>query len=195
MRSTRFTGVVTYSCIPSGNSMTTTEPFRGARTSRPATARAPFPSLRNTTSTRTKVASRLAQSTARADRPAAARGGRLRRNPWESPRKAPSPHGRTAHDTETEMQSLPTPHRTGWIEVVCGSMFSGKTEEVLRRVKRARLARQRVLLFKPRVDNRYDEVKVVSHEGDNADAIPVSSAAELASLVSPGTAVVGIDEV
>jgi thymidine kinase len=93
------------------------------------------------------------------------------------------------------MQSLPTPHRTGWIEVVCGSMFSGKTEELLRRVKRARLARQRVLLFKPRVDNRYDEVKVVSHEGDNADAIPVSSAEELASLVSPGTAVVGIDEV
>src|SRR5580704_18805066 len=85
--------------------------------------------------------------------------------------------------------------RTGCIEVVCGSMFSGKTEELLRRVKRARLARQRVLLFKPRVDNRYDEVKVVSHEGDNADAIPVSSAEELASLVSPDTAVVGIDEV
>ena len=93
------------------------------------------------------------------------------------------------------MQSLPTPHRTGWIEVVCGSMFSGKTEELLRRVKRARLARQRVLLFKPRVDNRYDEVKVVSHEGDNADAIPVSSAEELVTLVAPGTAVVGIDEV
>ena len=93
------------------------------------------------------------------------------------------------------MQTLPTPHRTGWIEVVCGSMFSGKTEELLRRVKRARLARQRVLLFKPRVDNRYDEVKVVSHEGDNADAIPVSSAAELLSSVAAGTAVVGIDEV
>jgi thymidine kinase len=90
---------------------------------------------------------------------------------------------------------LPTPHRTGWIEVMCGSMFSGKTEELLRRVKRARLARQRVLLFKPRVDNRYDEVKVVSHEGVNADAIPVSSAAELLSLVTDGTAVVGIDEV
>jgi thymidine kinase len=93
------------------------------------------------------------------------------------------------------MQTLPTPHRTGWIEVVCGSMFSGKTEELLRRVKRARLARQRVLLFKPRVDNRYDEVKVVSHEGDNADAIPVSSAEQLVALVAPGTAVVGIDEV
>ena len=96
------------------------------------------------------------------------------------------------------MQPLPTPHRTGWIEVVCGSMFSGKTEELLRRIKRARLARQRVLLFKPRVDNRYDEVKVVSHEGLNADAIPVSSAAELLSLASADAgeaAVVGIDEV
>ncbi len=96
------------------------------------------------------------------------------------------------------MQPLPTPHRTGWIEVVCGSMFSGKTEELLRRIKRARLARQRVLLFKPRVDNRYDEVKVVSHEGLNADAIPVSSAAELLSLAGADAgeaAVVGIDEV
>jgi len=74
-------------------------------------------------------------------------------------------------------------------------MFSGKTEELLRRVKRARLARQRVLLFKPRVDNRYDEVKVVSHEGDNADAIPVSNAEELVSLVTSDAAVVGIDEV
>jgi len=74
-------------------------------------------------------------------------------------------------------------------------MFSGKTEELLRRLKRARLARQSVLLFKPRVDNRYDEVKVVSHEGLNADALPVGSADELLALVRPGTAVVGIDEV
>jgi thymidine kinase len=90
---------------------------------------------------------------------------------------------------------LPTPHRTGWIEVVCGSMFSGKTEELLRRLRRARLAKQRVLLFKPRVDDRYDEVKVVTHEGVNADALPVSSAAELVSYVAPDIAVVGIDEV
>jgi thymidine kinase len=90
---------------------------------------------------------------------------------------------------------LPTPHRTGWIEVVCGSMFSGKTEELLRRLRRARLAKQRVLLFKPRVDDRYDEVKVVTHEGVNADALPVSSAAELISYVAPDIAVVGIDEV
>ena len=74
-------------------------------------------------------------------------------------------------------------------------MFSGKTEELLRRIKRARLARQPVVLFKPRIDNRYDAVKVVSHEGVNADAIPVSSSAELLSLVTDGTAVVGIDEV
>jgi thymidine kinase len=84
---------------------------------------------------------------------------------------------------------------TGWIEVVCGSMFSGKTEELLRRIKRARLARQPVLLFKPRIDNRYDAVKVVSHEGVNADALPVSTAAEILARVAPGTAVVGIDEV
>jgi thymidine kinase len=74
-------------------------------------------------------------------------------------------------------------------------MFSGKTEELLRRVKRARLARQYVVLFKPRVDDRYDAVKVVSHEGLNADALPVDSAQELLDRVPPEAAVVGIDEV
>src|ERR1700733_661615 len=88
----------------------------------------------------------------------------------------------------------PAPNASGWIEVVCGSMFSGKTEELLRRMKRARLARQSTVLFKPRVDNRYDEVKVVSHEGLNADAIPVASAQELLSRVPSDTIVVGIDE-
>jgi thymidine kinase len=86
-------------------------------------------------------------------------------------------------------------HPSGWIEVVCGSMFSGKTEELLRRIKRARLARQTAVLFKPRVDDRYDAVKVVSHEGVNADAFPVASAAELLTRVPKGTAVVGVDEV
>ncbi len=89
----------------------------------------------------------------------------------------------------------PAAHRTGWIEIVCGSMFSGKTEELLRRMKRARLARQGAVLFKPRVDNRYDEVKVVSHEGLNAEAVPVASAQELLSRVPPAVIVVGIDEV
>lgn len=85
--------------------------------------------------------------------------------------------------------------KTGCIEVVCGSMFSGKTEELLRRIKRARLARQPVQLFKPRLDDRYDAVKVVSHEGMNADALPVADADELFARTLPETAVVGIDEV
>lgn len=75
-------------------------------------------------------------------------------------------------------------------------MFSGKTEELLRRVKRARLARQRVVLFKPRIDNRYDDVKVVSHEGLKADATAVASSAELLGFVDRKAPpdVVGIDE-
>jgi thymidine kinase len=93
------------------------------------------------------------------------------------------------------MYSPPSQHRSGWIEVVCGSMFSGKTEELLRRIKRARLARQPVVLFKPRVDNRYDEVKIVSHEGLNADALPVASAQELLSSLPKDARVAGIDEV
>jgi thymidine kinase len=99
----------------------------------------------------------------------------------DSHRFEPPPHG-------------PGPRASGWIEVVCGSMFSGKTEELLRRAKRARLARQRVLLFKPRLDDRYDAVKVVSHEGVNADAVPVATAHELLDRVVRGTAVVGVDE-
>lgn len=86
----------------------------------------------------------------------------------------------------------------GCIEVVCGSMFSGKTEELIRRVTRARLAKQRVLVFKPRVDNRYDDVKVVSHAGVKLEGIPVASAAELELQmvqVGAGVDVVGIDEV
>ena len=74
-------------------------------------------------------------------------------------------------------------------------MFSGKTEELIRRIKRARLARQRVLLFKPRIDNRYDDVKVVSHEGIKQEATAVASSSELASFVDLETAqVVGVDE-
>jgi thymidine kinase len=85
--------------------------------------------------------------------------------------------------------------RVGCIEVVCGSMFSGKTEELLRRLKRAHLARQQVQLFKPRLDDRYDAVKVVSHEGMTADALPVTNADELLERTLSDTAVVGVDEV
>ncbi|HVJ89384.1 MAG TPA: thymidine kinase [Labilithrix sp.] len=97
---------------------------------------------------------------------------------------------------ETSHRPSNAAFRQGCVEVVCGSMFSGKTEELLRRVKRARLARQRVVLFKPRIDNRYDDVKVVSHGGTNAEATPVASAGELLSFVNLETPpdVVGIDE-
>ena len=83
----------------------------------------------------------------------------------------------------------------GCVEVVCGSMFSGKTEELLRRVKRARLARLPLQLFKPKVDSRYDAVKVVSHAGAQAEALPVANAEELEALLDENTRVVGIDEV
>src|SRR5580658_10736218 len=97
-----------------------------------------------------------------------------------SDRVGPPP---TAGD-EFARHAEPGARPAGWIEVVCGSMFSGKTEELLRRLKRARLARQSVMLFKPRLDDRYDAVKVVSHEGVTADATPVASADELLELAS-----------
>lgn len=84
----------------------------------------------------------------------------------------------------------------GWIEIVCGSMFSGKTEELLRRVRRAEIARKRVQIFKPTVDNRYGQVRVASHNGvAREDAVVVACAEELLSLVHPDTDVVAIDEV
>jgi thymidine kinase len=107
----------------------------------------------------------------------------------------PLPHGHSGEHLARHALSSSS-ERIGCVEVVCGSMFSGKTEELLRRVKRARLARQRVVLFKPRIDNRYDDVKVVSHEGIKAEATAVSSSAELRSFVDRRTPpdVVGIDE-
>jgi len=84
----------------------------------------------------------------------------------------------------------------GWIEIVCGSMFSGKTEELLRRVRRAEIARKRVQVFKPTVDNRYGQVRVASHNGvAREDAVVVACAEELLALVHPDTDVVAIDEV
>ncbi|MGB0933192.1 MAG: thymidine kinase [Lishizhenia sp.] len=67
----------------------------------------------------------------------------------------------------------------GWLEVVCGSMFSGKTEELIRRLRRAEFANQSFLLFKPKLDNRYSDKKVVSHAGDQFDAINIDSAAQI----------------
>jgi thymidine kinase len=83
----------------------------------------------------------------------------------------------------------------GWIEVVCGSMFSGKSEELIRRVKRAKIARQTVQVFKPRIDDRYHETAVVSHSGDQEAAIAVGCVADIVRLVNPNVEVVAIDEV
>jgi thymidine kinase len=84
---------------------------------------------------------------------------------------------------------------TGWVEVVCGSMFSGKTEELIRRIRRAAIARQKVQVFKPRIDDRYDAEAVVSHSDLRVHGIPVDSAQEILEGVESDTAVVGIDEV
>ena len=81
----------------------------------------------------------------------------------------------------------------GWIEVVCGSMFSGKTEELLRRIKRARFANQKILLVKPSIDIRYSDKNVVSHQGTSQDAILVNSAEEILD-VWKNEKVVAIDE-
>lgn len=83
--------------------------------------------------------------------------------------------------------------RTGWIEVVCGSMFSGKTEELLRRLTRARIARQKVEVFKPGIDKRYDEEDVVSHDSKKSSSIPVENAAQIL-FYAEDFEVVGIDE-
>jgi len=83
--------------------------------------------------------------------------------------------------------------QTGWIEVVCGSMFSGKTEELIRRLKRARIARQRVEIFKPAVDTRFGDAEVVSHDDRGIPSSPVATAGQILLLASDAD-VVGIDE-
>ena len=83
--------------------------------------------------------------------------------------------------------------RSGWIEVICGSMFSGKTEELIRRLKRAKIANQKVDIFKPKVDNRYDEVKVVSHDANAILATPIEHSSKLLNHTE-GVNVIGIDE-
>lgn len=83
--------------------------------------------------------------------------------------------------------------RSGWIEVICGSMFSGKTEELIRRLKRAKYARQKIQIFKPRVDNRYDEEKVVSHDANEIQSTPVAVSSDILRL-AVNIDVVGIDE-
>lgn len=83
--------------------------------------------------------------------------------------------------------------KTGWIEVVCGSMFSGKTEELIRRLKRAKIAKQKVEIFKPAVDTRYDEDDVVSHDSNSVPSTPVQNASQIL-FYAEEFEVVGIDE-
>lgn len=84
--------------------------------------------------------------------------------------------------------------KRGWIEVICGSMFCGKTEELIRRVKRARIAGQEVQVFKHGIDVRYDIEKVISHDGLNVDAIPVKDSQQIKEFLESDTIVVAIDE-
>ena len=85
------------------------------------------------------------------------------------------------------------PRPSGRIEVVCGSMFSGKTEELIRRLKRAKFARQRVEIYKPAIDTRYSSEEVVSHDSNSISSTPVDSARSILLLASEAQ-VVGIDE-
>ncbi|PYQ19134.1 MAG: thymidine kinase [Acidobacteria bacterium] len=89
-------------------------------------------------------------------------------------------------------QSLRT--GAGWVEVITGSMFSGKSEELIRRIRRAQIARQKVQIFKPRVDDRYVADHIVSHSEMKMPSQVVRSAREILDLVEPDTEVVGIDE-
>ena len=87
------------------------------------------------------------------------------------------------------------PMATGSIEVVCGPMFSGKTEELIRRVRRAQIARMKVQIFKPAIDNRYHETDVVRHSSASVKAVPVKNEMEILQKLYDSTRIVAIDEV
>ncbi|MCX6055575.1 MAG: thymidine kinase [Chloroflexi bacterium] len=85
-------------------------------------------------------------------------------------------------------------HKTGSVEVICGSMFCGKTDELIRRLRRATIAKQKVQVFKPAIDDRYHVEKVTSHAGSDFDASPIQKAIDILSRLEADTTVVGIDE-
>lgn len=85
-------------------------------------------------------------------------------------------------------------HHSGVVEVIVGSMFSGKTDELIRRLRRATIAKQKVQVFKPAIDNRYSEAKVTSHAGSEFDALPIQSAKEILAHLDADTTVVAVDE-
>lgn len=82
----------------------------------------------------------------------------------------------------------------GWVEVICGPMFSGKSEELIRRLRRAQIARQPLQVFKPAIDDRYHQTRIVSHSAATIEALPVADSSELARNVHRDTRVVGVDE-
>src|SRR5215467_455009 len=82
----------------------------------------------------------------------------------------------------------------GWIEVIAGSMFSGKSEELIRRLRRAKIARQKIQVFKPEIDSRYSDNHIVSHSELKHESVNVRTASELSAEVDPATEVIGIDE-
>ncbi|BDR63199.1 thymidine kinase [Clostridium tetani] len=86
------------------------------------------------------------------------------------------------------------PKNHGWIEVITGPMYSGKSEELIRRVRRVKIAKQKVQVFKPEIDNRYSNEDVVSHCGDKEGAVPIKSSEDILKLIKEGTEVVAIDE-
>lgn len=98
-----------------------------------------------------------------------------------------------AFDTTEERRKV-RQNGTGWIEVIAGSMFSGKSEELIRRLNRARIARQKVQVFKPRIDARYSKEEIASHSGQTHGSMPVATTAEMMAQILDDTQVVGIDE-
>src|SRR5437763_2613536 len=98
----------------------------------------------------------------------------------------------TSFGSDEHMSHLHT--EPGWIEVIAGSMFSGKSEELIRRLRRARIARQKVQVFKPHIDTRFSHDHIVSHSEMRHESGVVETAAEIIEQVRPDTDVVGIDE-
>lgn len=104
---------------------------------------------------------------------------------------------RTIEPEENEVPARkehPGAARAGWVEVIAGSMFSGKSEELIRRLRRAKIARQKVQVFKPEIDSRFSENHIVSHSEMRHESFNVRTAAEIRAHVLPETEVVGIDE-
>src|SRR5881394_1118830 len=104
---------------------------------------------------------------------------------------------RTIEPDENEVPARrehPTAARAGWIEVIAGSMFSGKSEELIRRLRRAKIARQKVQVFKPEIDARFSNDHIVSHSEMKHESSNVRTSADIRAAVEPDTEVVGIDE-